>query len=66
MGYSAEPPPLPDEVDDVNDAEDGRELGWSNPAHEHANPADPLGRLDWTEQESGAVGPPGRGDLDWL
>ena len=66
MGYSAEPPPLPDEVDDVNDAEDGRELGWSNPAHEHASPADPLGRLDWTEQESGAVEPPGRGDLDWL
>ena len=75
MGYSAEPPPLPDQTDDVDDTGGGRELDWSDVADRRAGPADPLapattasrpGRLDWTEPEGGAEEPPGRPALDWL
>ena len=42
MGYSAEPPPLPDQTDDVDNTGGGRELDWSDVADRRAGPADPL------------------------
>ena len=75
MGYRTEPPPLPDQTDDVDDTGGGRELDWSDVTDRRAGPADPLapattasrpGRLDWTEPEGGAEEPPGRPALDWL
>ena len=78
MGYSAEPPPLPDEAGEAGeagDAGDGRELDWSHAADKRTVPDDPLDSaatasrirpLDWTEQEDSAEETPRRPTLDWL
>ena len=75
MGYSAEPPPLSDQTDDVDDTGGGRELDWSDVADRRAVPPDPLAPaatadrsrpLDWTEQEDSAEETPRRPNLDWL
>ncbi len=75
MGYSAEPPPLPEKIDDVEDAEGGRALDWSHAVDERTVPPDTLELaatadrsrpLDWTEQEDSAEETPRRPNLDWL